>query len=420
MKNAAGRRIAECIFQSGKLLNFTGLTDDAIVTEQKRIVAGLVDAFTFNKITYRLNRESPSLLKFQVRLLSSDRLTVPLDQPAETATLELLSLDAFTIREQPDLEIVENGCPDVMTLYGLLKDIPESYVTEQQLKFGIGNPIAVQALEASELSRLIEAYQQQLEQLVSLQLFDRFAEKHPGMEPLGGVPKGGTFILVYVDGQDARSLLNEEIIPEIYQSQMARFEAIQAVVSFPPASSENEVISSLDLLRRTISDRKDIVIADFCLPYRSNNQASAVSYVLARPRPIVLLEKMVFCEGDTHSYRFILEPEGGTVKGEGVVFDGHQHVFQPSRIDASSLDKLSQGHEVTVTFSYSVDDTYDTLTITIYPKPNPTLTVQPRQNFCQNAAPIEIKLAPDTPTELELVQVTINGTVTTILDPSQY
>lgn len=428
LKNAAGTRIAQYRFrdqnqQTIERLDFTGLAEDAIAQAQKRIIAGLLDALTLNKTTYGIKRQTPSLLRFHLRFLSSDQLTVPLERSGnpslELATLELISLDTFSIQERPDLKIAEN-CPDVMTLYGLLRDLPKDDPDNPDLRFKIGDPEAAQQIDVGELTSLIEAYQQQLEQLVSLQLFQSFAKRHPGMEPLGGVPKGGTFILVYVDGKDATSLLSDEQNRAIYDARVARTQTIEADTWLPPAPVDRALPPTWEALLKEVREREDVVVADFCLPYRVSSDAPVVNYVLARPRPVVLLQKTDFCEGDSTSYPFILEPEGGTVKGEGVIFDGQRHVFQPSQISPSSQTRLANGSDITITFSYGVDDTYDTLTVTIHSLPRPELTVRPAAQFNRDESPIEIELVAGTPTELELVQVTIGGTEITTLDPSQY
>jgi hypothetical protein len=61
-----------------------------------------------------------------------------------------------------------------------------------------------------------------------------------------------------------------------------------------------------------------------------------------------------------------------------------------------------------------------TLNVTLYPLPEAALSIQNGQAFCQNDPEVEIALAPGTLSEIELVQVTINGTPTKILNPSQY
>jgi hypothetical protein len=445
LRSRSGTQIAQYIFhlsgdgisddrkqQDIDQFSFTGFTNEEIAQEKTRIVAGLVDAFTPDKVTYNMEKplsESDDRVSFHLRLSSNDRLSVPLEQSQEVSqqeiTLELRSLSPCWVRSR-DLIFEDPNCPDVLTLYGLLRDTSESPASTPEVNFGLGKEQAEQALGVSEFKSLVEAYQQRLQRLINFHLFDLFAKQHPGMEPLGGVPKGGTFVLVYVDGQDIEPLIADEKNPAIAQARTQRTETIRSQAWLPPSSLTDKPVERTttptpDLLLKEVRKRKDIVVADFCLPYRSSSSNTpAISYVLARPRPILLLPKIVFCEGDQESYRFILEPEGGAVKGEGVIVHEQQHFFKPANINQSSQDELAKGNKVVITFSYAVDDTYDTLMVTVHPLPKAALSLNDGQSFCQNASPVEIALAPGTSEDVELVQVTINDIETNTFVPAQF
>jgi hypothetical protein len=240
---------------------------------------------------------------------------------------------------------------------------------------------------------------------MQLHLFYKFAQEHPGMEHLGGVPKGGTFILVYVDGQD---LVNTLLAADRNIQYQARTSAIRQLVKFPPKTKA-------ETLSQELFDRKDMVIADFCLPYRCCSTTPTVSYLLAQPRPIVMLERLVFCEGDETLYEFMLEPADGTLKGEGVVFDAGKYYFQPSLITQDI------GQEVTITFTYVVEGSYDTLTVSVYPEPEANLSL--KDQFCEDEESVPITLTPAN-SRIEITQLTIAGTASSItnpvFDPKQY
>ncbi|MDJ0620113.1 MAG: hypothetical protein QNJ63_25795 [Calothrix sp. MO_192.B10] len=400
------------------IIDFTGLASDVIEQEKQRITKEIATCLFLSKITYDLVIDSSNNPeKYHLKLSTEDVVNLPSSTPQYP--LVLLSLNHFTVSVDGDNSpIIEQWeLLDLETLYSLLRDVSaEKFNTES---YQIGNPQIASELNYLQFMGLIKAYRQRLEQLMELHLFPKFAQLHPGMEHLGGVPKGGTFILVYVDGQDVDDLLVVDKDPESYKLATLRTETIQKSAFLPPDLSQENISSSQKLLDE-LEKRKDIVIADFCLPYGFGSNTPALSYVLARPRPIIILDKTVFCEGDDRKYEFTLEPEGGTVKGEGVVFEGSKQLFQPSSIDQASRDELANGLEVAITFTYAVDDTYDTLTVTIYPLPRPNLSVSEGQNFCNNAAPVEIKLAENIPDNLQLIQVKINDTETNILNPSQY
>ncbi|OUL35161.1 hypothetical protein [Nostoc sp. 106C] len=397
-------------------IDFSGLTDDDINKEKQRIIKEIADCLSLGKITYEIVSDSSK--NYHLKLSTEYQVNLPPGDPSRTYSIVLLSLNHFAVSfdknnspiiQQPDFQ-------DVETLYSLLRDVPATFNTDE---YQMGNSQAAEELNYFELIGLIEAYQRRLEQLMKLHLFNKFVEQHPGVEHLGGVPKGGTFILVYVDGQEVDELLVADKDPAIYKLLSLRTAAIEKTAAFPPAAPQ-EVISSWEKLFPELQKRKDVVVGDFCLPYRCSSDAPAVSYVLARPRPIILLEKTVFCEDDSNKYQFTLEPEGGTVRGEGILFEGIKQLFQPSSIGQASKDELAKGSEIAITFAYAVDDTYDTLTVTIYPKPQANLSITQSQHFCHNAGAFEIALAEGTPENVELIQVSIDGKDTRILDTSQY
>ncbi|MFN6581499.1 MAG: hypothetical protein RMX68_016650 [Aulosira sp. ZfuVER01] len=402
-------------------IDFSGLTEDEINQEKQRIAKNMAESLSLGKITYGIVIDSSKnyhlelSTEYEVNLPPRDPQT---GDPSRKYSIVLLSQNYFTVSVDRDNSpiITQPEFQDVETIYSLLRDVPATFNTDD---YQMGNAQAAEELNYFELIGLIEAYQRRLDQLMKLHLFNKFAEQHPGVEHLGGVPKGGTFILVYVDGEEVDKLLAADKDPAIYKLRSLRTAAIKKTAVVPPAAPQ-ELIDSWEKLFPELQKRKDVVVGDFCLPYRCSSDAPAVSYVLARPRPIILLEKTVFCEDDSNKYQFTLEPEGGTVRGEGILFEGSKQLFQPSSIDQASKDELAKGSEIAITFAYAVDDTYDTLTVTIYPKPQANLSITQGQDFCHNAGAFEITLAEGTPENVELINVSIDGKETRILDTNQY
>ena len=362
------------------IIDFSGLSnDDAIEREKQRIINNMADCLTRSKITYGIvvdvNDSSNNQVKYYLKLSTEDVVNLPSSSPENSQySLTLLSSNYFTVSIDNNNypEIKQSEFLDFETLYSLLRDVPKEFDTKD---YKIGNKDIADELNGF-VSELIEPYQQRLEQLMKLHLFHKFAQQHPGMEHLGGVPKGGTFILVYVDGEEVDEILAADKNEDIYKSRTSRTEDIQKSADFPPAAPQ-ELISSREELLQELKSRKDVIVGDFCLPYR-----------LPRIRPVILLKKTIFCEGDRNKYQFILQPEGGIVRGEGVLFEGHRQLFQPSRINQASQDKLKQGQKVVITFTYAVDDIYDILTVTIYPRPDANFTIggseENKTSFCAN------------------------------------
>jgi hypothetical protein len=59
--------------------------------------------------------------------------------------------------------------------------------------------------DIDKLKFLLERYQEQRDQLTDLNNFSIYTQHHPGIEHKAGVPKGGTFIIVYKGANDPRA-----------------------------------------------------------------------------------------------------------------------------------------------------------------------------------------------------------------------
>jgi hypothetical protein len=146
------------------------------------------------------------------------------------------------------------------------------------------------------------------ESLEDKQVFHRFAETYPGLEHLGGVLKGGTFIVVYVKEQG-----------------------------------------------------QDRVVADFALPYPLGQNAQ----LLIDPALLNLsLAKTQFKADDLEKYAITVTPEHGTVEGQGILQEQPgQFTFQPSLVGA-----INQQLTVTITGKWQ-GRIRKTQTVTVYALP---------------------------------------------------
>jgi hypothetical protein len=377
--------------------------------ERKRIRETLAACFGLGKVWFEGFQHQTNRLFYSIRLVMTDTLELPTlietGASQSNVSMALLWLTPFSVTSssQQGNFIAQSEFHNFETLYGLLRGVPDD-IPEPDLPFPLINTNAAECLNYFEFKGLMEVYFQRLEKLKALHLFHSFAEHHPGMEPCGGVPNGGTFVLVYVDG--------EEVVNDLQQVERnarfrARTSAIQQFAGFPLPFLPAIVI------QQEVLNRTDIVVADFCLPYRCCSDTPAVSYVMAKPRPIVLLEKSAFCEDDETLYEFILDPAGGILKGEGSFLEGDTYYFQPSRV--ADIDD-----ERTVTFTYVVDGSYDTFTVAIYPEPTGTLSIEDGAQYCNDADSEEIRLDTSSDPAVQLVRVTVGDTQIERFDPSQY
>jgi hypothetical protein len=253
---------------------------------------------------------------------------------------------------------------------------------------------------------LLEEYRERTATLRQQMLFHKYAHHHPGMEHQGGVPRGGTFILVYVnEGEEAifqdveRDLLasvedqdegpnaalfgkrSEDVSEAVRAAREAAREAVaarkavaekraaaleRARESLAEIDDSNEIAESLDeLIRLEMATRTDVVVGDFALPYRCCGETS-FSFVVAQPRPLVLLPQVSYCEDDDGPYDFTLDPPNGFLEGPGVDASSGQYQFVPSHPEVQA-QKPEDG-SWTVAFTYRADGGTDTLTVEILPR----------------------------------------------------
>jgi hypothetical protein len=159
----------------------------------------------------------------------------------------------------------------------------------------------------NKMEPLITAYTKRALEIKKLTLFTNYLEKHPGAEHLAGVEKGGTFILVY--------------------------------------------------------DEKNIVVADFALPYICCSDCPPVTIVISTnggpPQNMEFkLPVNTFCKSDKKEYKFILNPTGGEVAGAAVRKDAQtgDYFFSPSHEDVPAEE---------IQLTYKVNDQTATLDIEV-------------------------------------------------------
>lgn len=201
-----------------------------------------------------------------------------------------------------------------------------------------------------------------------------FIEEHPGLEHIGGVPRGGTFVVVH-DG-DARGVVRETVIASATtllgkhaespsakrpiaglqrKSSASRIGSIGDLVL--DQSLDNGVRARLEaaielqnrlattpmsnLLERLAEWREAlekeaqvpaIVRADFALPYRFVRRCAEVRFVVVSEATISV-DRLSYCRNESVSSPVIVAPPGGTVEGPGVVEASNgAWAFDPTRV----------------------------------------------------------------------------------------
>jgi len=219
-----------------------------------------------------------------------------------TDDLRELDLDAFDSRYREFAEIaretkdaVEQGEHDEPGLSGRLDDI-------------------VFGCRRDPFGALVEEYRRRVREAKREQFLGNFLERHPGIQHKGGVPVGGTFILVYharpavpprrrlqdlVRRFASRTSLTEQLQAQ-HRSALTRLVArlhevagddadIQAVADVLPQllSSSSITLPEVDgVYATTVADLDDgTVIADFFVPYVCRSNCPPIHYQLP-PAPL--------------------------------------------------------------------------------------------------------------------------------------
>ncbi len=124
------------------------------------------------------------------------------------------------------------------------------------------------------LGGIVSTLETRKNEIRALTLFSNFAAKHPGLEHLGGAPRGGTFVLVY--------------------------------------------------------DDEGVIVADFALPYNCCSDCPPITCTIMPEPPQLVLPRTLFCDqAIQHPPKFGYSPAGGEVKGPGVRKIGGDFYFLP-------------------------------------------------------------------------------------------
>lgn len=293
-------------------------------------------------------------------------------------------------------DLTEETRAIVMLTPAILETAKELGLEESLRRFpGLINTCFDERLEA--LRKEFEKRQKELQALIN---FMNYFKKHPGMEHKAGVPKGGTFILVYHETPPRRPV--RPIRPELLANvgTIATNVSLAANIDFDLLTTAS--VKDPELLKRfqvalgryvdtcrdideeTKLDIKDIlinipsisvpvkfqipefsVIADFYLPYLCCSDCAPITFVLPKVQEGVLsirISPTEFCNNDEKTYPVAVSPEGGSLSASAGGVDPAKLEFRPLGI-AAGVNKLtytladgrSTSIDVTVTEGFKVE-----------------------------------------------------------------
>ncbi len=253
-------------------------------------------------------------------------------------------------------------------------------------------------------------YLRRVAQYRMAQNFNYYFKQHGGIEHKAGVPKGGTFILVYHEERrnrfiDVRSLF---INNDLSSLLMTRFQTLlNPTVELSDMEFNTQLLQVAtlyrdpalylrfkDVMTQYLDDCNDIteekknririlinqpppvphfeltdgmVIADFYVPYICCSDCPPITYILPPPPkdetedPTITIDKNQFCNNDQTSYSINVTPAGGVISGSGVhVQADGSFVFVPLSLEPGVY-----------TLTYTANSKSASVTVEVVATPNP-------------------------------------------------
>jgi hypothetical protein len=185
------------------------------------------------------------------------------------------------------------------------------------------------------LQTLKAEYNRRLQQYQLQRSFLYYYQKYPGLEHKAGVPKGGTFVLVYHSAPQPTILtgrinaIQNANFPLTSGNQIADVsinnDTINLIRSFvddcndAPTAKKKTIIDILTFLQTPPPKYQlpgNVVIADFYVPYLCCSDCAPIAYVLKEPDPApadkpVIKMGTTFCDSDK-TQPVAVSPAGGT------------------------------------------------------------------------------------------------------------
>ncbi|MGM0620928.1 MAG: PKD domain-containing protein, partial [Bacteroidota bacterium] len=234
---------------------------------------------------------------------------------------------------------------------------------------------------AKKLEVLLEEINQRKENILLRLQLSKFVEKHPGLEHKAGVEPGGTFVLVYLNkskpAEEEKAAEEAEFeerpgtekgmtaASETFGNRISRLEKYIEAAKTGMIKEENISKYEKQLkgeLERMVSGAlaaeeitKNVVVADFSLPYMCCSDCSPVNFIIQKPPARLLLEKDEICLGKDSEIGFEVFPEDGVVEANrevpGMKIENKKLVF-----DANAFPEELLGETIRFTVNQQITD----------------------------------------------------------------
>lgn len=199
--------------------------------------------------------------------------------------------------------------------------------TNQRLLQSLDQQLSSICCASEQLKTLLTEIDKRKDAILEQLTLKKFVEQNPGLEHLGGVEPGGTFILVY----------------------------LKKGVAVPGVQTT----------------ANGTVIADFSMPYMCCSDSSPVNFIVPKADVQLRLPKNIFCLGqDTSPMIFQVEPADGIIKADrtipGVIISGNQLTIDTALFPTASLNQI---------INFTVNDQLTNCQLTVVQPINATFTV---------------------------------------------
>lgn len=278
--------------------------------------------------------------------------------------------------------------------------------------------VAVNCCAADKLKILLEEIERRKVKILEMTMLSKYLEKHPGMEHMAGVQKGGTFILVYkgqskaVGREDVEASLEATRKEKEMASKVAeRLSTKESKTSAKKTGSDpawrsmayvaegnksemekvlersrksnsaidmgtliNELLAAAaeDTLTTNVPVGDFQVVADFALPYLCCSDCPPISFVVPKERVSLIIPDHICYVNGMDAIQMTVVPVDGEVKtesGENLVTknDAGQWVFVP--------DNLSDELFGTV-IGFTVNDQITDAKTVVFHQPQPAIELE--------------------------------------------
>lgn len=224
------------------------------------------------------------------------------------------------------------------------------------------------------LQQLVYEYKKRQAYVLEQHIFSNYATLKTGLEHKAGVPKGGTFVMLYYDKPGNRLQTSDRLLREGVQDkeledllkmesrEAAEKAALQRSKLTDAEKLERNVSGIEQLIERNKADfdeeqlkvaqtllaqvrklppsaetlqiAEGIVFADLYLPYQCCSDCAPTAFVFQdkveeAPQPDIDIRRTFFCNNEDVREPVTAKPEGGTVSGQGITQEGANYFFNP-------------------------------------------------------------------------------------------